>query len=270
MDIRAVGQPITASQRHSYAETPDSSFYQTFQSAFAAAKVVADGGATGPQAAAGQAGPTSSEALEAILGRTHAELSALRDVGADSQAVYAGVLNKAYGSGAMGNARQFLGSLSAEELEAVRRNHCLAEPINVAAISEEGARNLLLPEGFSVDLNGDGFEEVGAALTAHFPPDDAPAAVREAWFQATAAMPDGDAMTYGLMMHDAVYGLRIDGHNTPSPYKADDMDSYRQIVSNFLAALEAQRGFISSEQYARDKDFFTRLGALLAQGSSGA
>lgn len=264
MDIRAVGQPITASQRHSYAEAPDSSFYQTFQSAFAAASAVADGGTAGQEAAGGQPGPTSSEALEAILGRTHTELSALRGVGADSQAVYAKVLDKAYASGAMSNARQFLSSLSAGELEAVRRNHCLAEPIDVAAISEEGARNLLLPEGYCVDLNGDGLDEVGAGLIAHFPPNEAPAAVREAWFQATAAMPDGEAMTYGLMMHDAVYGLHIDGQNTPSPYKADDTDSYRQIVSNFLAALEAQQGMISSEQYARDKDFFTRLGALLA------
>ena len=127
MDIRAVGQPITASQRRSYSQTPDSSFYQTFQSAFAAAGGRVADSASGASAA----GPTSAEALEAILGRTHVELSALRGVDSDSQARYAQVLDEAYGSGAMGNARQFLGSLSAEELEAVRRNHCLADPIDV-------------------------------------------------------------------------------------------------------------------------------------------
>ncbi len=259
MDIRAVGQPITASQRRSYSQTPDSGFYQTFQSAFAAAGGQVEGTASGVSGA----GPASAEALEAILGRTHVELSALRGVDSDSQARYAQVLDEAYGSGAMGNARQFLGSLSAEELEAVRRNHCLADPIDVGAISEEGARNLLLPEGYGVDMNRDGFEEVGAAFVAHFPPREAPAAVREAWFQTTASMEDGDVLTYSLMMHGAVHGLRIDGQNVPTPCKADDIDSYRQIVSNFLSALEAHRGQISSAQYERDKDFFTRLSGFL-------
>ena len=151
----------------------------------------------------------------------------------------------------------------AEELEAVRRNHCLADPIDVGAISEEGARNLLLPEGYGVDMNRDGFEEVGAALVAHFPPREAPAAVREAWFQTTASMEDGDVLTYSLMMHGAVHGLRIDGQNVPTPYKADDIDSYRRLVSDFLSALEAHRGQISSAQYERDKDFFTRLSGFL-------
>ena len=40
MDIREMGTPITASQRRSYREAPDSSFYATFQAAFAAQKAV--------------------------------------------------------------------------------------------------------------------------------------------------------------------------------------------------------------------------------------
>jgi len=259
MDIRAVGQPISASQRHSYSETPDSDFYQTFQSAYATAA----GRLAEAEAVAGEAGPSATQALEAILGRTHVELAALRGVDSDTQARYARVLGEAYGSGAMDHARQFLASLSAEALEAVRRNHALADPINVGAISEEGARNLLLPEGYSVDLNQDGFDEVGAARVIHFPPKAAPAAVREAWFQATASMETGDVMTYGLMMHGAIYGLRIDDTTTTVPKKPDDIDSYRQVVADFLAALEDQRGLLTPEQYARDKDFFTRLGALL-------
>ena len=63
MDIRAVGQPITASQRRSYSQTPDSGFYQTFQSAFAAAGGRVEGTASGVSGA----GPTSAEAFEAIV-----------------------------------------------------------------------------------------------------------------------------------------------------------------------------------------------------------
>lgn len=251
MDIRNVGEPITASQRRSYREAPDSSFYAAYQAAFQA---------QGNQAAT----PDDAPSLERILGATHTELSAMRGVSTESQAVYAAVLNKAYSAGGIDNARQFLATLSALEMDAVRQNHSLAEPIDTASLSEEGAANLLLPEGYSVDLNRDGIDEVGAAHTMHFPPRDAPAEFREAWFQATAGMDEGSMMTYGLMMHDAVYGMQIDGQSQGSPYAVDSLDSYRRIISNYLASLEANKGFLADGQYARDKDFFSRLQALLA------
>lgn len=256
MDIREMGTPITASQRRSYREAPDSSFYATFQAAFAAQKAAAVDGQTA----------NAASSLEQVLGITHTELSALRGVSAESQASYAAVLNKAYSADGMDNARQFLAMLTAQELDAVRQNHCLADPIDTASLSEEGAANLLLPEGYGVDLNRDGIEEVGVARTMHFPPRDAPAAVKEAWFQATADMDEGSMMTYGLMLHDAVYGLQIDGHSQAPRYAVDSSDGYRQLVSDYLAALEANRGFLASGQYERDKQFFTRLQSLLGAG----
>ena len=259
MDIREVGTPLTASQRRSYRETPDSGFYEAFKAAFEA------------QAATGadRATERDARALERVLGTTHTELSALRGVSTESQAAYAAVLNKAYSAGEMGNARGFLATLSALEMEAVRRNHCLADPIDTASLSEEGAANLLLPEGYSVDLNHDGVDEVGAARTVHFPPRDAPAEFREAWFQATAGMDEGSMMTYGLMMHGAVYGLQIDGQSQSPRYAPDSMDSYRRIVGDYLASLEAQKGFLADGQYERDKRFFTRLETLLSAASPG-
>jgi hypothetical protein len=256
MDIRDIGTPITASQRRSYRETPDNSFYETYQAAFQAQNAKDTGEAT----------RNESPALERILGTTHTELSAMRGVSTESQAVYAAVLNKAYSSGDIGNSRQFLATLSALEMDAVRRNHSLAEPIDSASLSEEGAANLLLPEGYSVDLNHDGIDEVGAARTAHFPPRDAPAAFKEAWFQTTASMDEGSVMTYGLMMHGAIYGMQIDGKSQGPLHRADSMDSYRRIVGDYLASLETQKGFLAVGQYERDKDFFTRLQTFLATG----
>ncbi len=254
MEVRNVGTPITAAQRHSYRETPDSSFYSAFQSAYAAQEQRAEHSET-----------TASDAAQAdLLGNTHRELSALRGVSTESQALYAEVLNKAYSSGGMSNARQFLSSLSAGELEAVRQNHCLAERIDVTALSEEGAENLLLPEGYGVDLNRDGIEEVGIAQTMSFPPCDAPTEVKEAWFQATANMDPGQMMTYQLMMHDSIYGIRIDGQSSGLAYAPDQTDSYRQVVDNFLAALEMTKGLLPDGQYERDKAFFSQLQALLA------
>lgn len=253
MDIRNIGKPMTASQRHSYRETPDSSFYQAYQAAFA--KQSGSG--------ASETSTSATRSLEDILGTTHTELSALRGVSQESQATFAAVLNRAYGSGGMGNARQFLGTLSAKELDAVRQNHCLADPIDIGSLSEEGAENLLLPEGYSVDLNHDGIDEVGAARTASFPPRDAPVAFKEAWFQATADMDAGMMMTYGLQMHDAIYGMQIDGQSQGSIYAADSTDSYRSIISNYLASLEENKGFLAAGQYERDRAFFSKLQALL-------
>ena len=253
MAIREVGTPMTASQRRSYREAPDSSFQETYRAAFQARMAAGSDG----QASAGM------RTLERLLGTTHTELSALRGVSDASQAAYAAILNKAYDAGDLGDARQFLATLSALELDAVRQNHGLADPIDTATLSEEGAANLLLPEGYSVDLNHDGIDEVGAARTAHFPPRDAPAEFREAWFQATAGMDEGSMMTYGLMMHGAIYGMQIDGQSQGPRYAPDSMDSYRRIVSDYLASLEAQKAFLADGQYERDKRFFTQLEALL-------
>jgi hypothetical protein len=252
MDIRSIGTPLTASQRHAYRETPDSSFYQTFQAAYDA-QVAASSAMTG----------TTSASLAEILGTTHLELSALRGVSSESQKNYVAILDKAYSTGGFEHAQKFLAALSASELDTVRQNHCLADTIDTRTLSEEGARNLLLPEGYSVDLNHDGVDEVGAARTASFPPSDAPAEFKEAWFQATADMDAGNMMTYGLMMHDAVYGMQINGQSQTSPYAADQMDSYRRIVSDYLASLENAKGFLADGQYERDKDFFTKLQVLL-------
>lgn len=254
MDVRKIGQPITASQQRSYSPSPDAGFYETYRAAFEAQQA----------AAANGGGTPAAKTLEGILGTTHAELSARRGVGAESQAAYAAVLNKAYSSGGIGNARQFLGSLSGAELEAVRRNHGLAAAIDPGTLSEEGAENLLLPEGYSVDLNRDGIDEVGAGRVIHFPPRDAPEDFKEAWFQATAGMGEGEMMSHSLMLHDAVYGMQIDGRQQPSLYAPDRMDSYRSIVGNYLASLEQIKGLLPDGQYERDKQFFSRLQGLLA------
>ena len=70
-------------------------------------------------------------------------------------------------------------------------------------------------------------------------------------------------MTYGLMMHGAIYGMLIDGQSQGPRYAPDNMDSYRRIVSDYLASLEAQKAFLADGQYERDKHFFTQLDALL-------
>lgn len=259
MDTRKIGTPITAVQQRTYRSTPDASFFSTYQAAFAEQATASKSPDTSP---------ASSRSLEDILGTAHTQLSAMRGVDSASQRSYAEILEKAYSTGGMSDAKGFLSSLTPQELDTVRRNHCLADPINVASLSEEGAQNLLLPEGYVVDLNHDGFNEVGAALTASFPPADAPADVKEAWFQATAGMDEGQMATYGLMMHSAIYGLRIEGQTNTAAYAVDQSSSYSKIVSNYLASMEYFKGSMAEGQYERDKAFFTRLQTLLQSSQS--
>lgn len=257
MEIRSLGMPITAAQRRSHRETPDSSFYQTYQTAFATQQQSSGAASTASSL-------SSSTALESILGQTHTELSAMRGVSEECQTTYANLLNRAYSSGGIGNARQFLSGLSATELDAVRQNHCLANPINVAALSEEGAENLLLPEGYSVDLNQDGVDEVGEGKTICVPPKAAPVAFKEAWYQATADMDEGMAMTYGLTIHGAIYGIPMDGQPGAPLRAPDQLETYQSLVRDYLASLDEHKGMLAEGQYERDKAFFSKLQSLLS------
>lgn len=65
-------------------------------------------------------------------------------------------------------------------------------------------------------------------------------------------------------MHDAIYGLQIDGQSQGWIYAADSIDSYRSsIISNYLASLEQNKDFLAAGQYERDQAFFSKLLALL-------
>jgi hypothetical protein len=250
-----VGSPITASQRHSYREAPDSSFYAAYQAAFQAQ--AAQGGETGT-------GSGNGAQVENILGATHTELSAMR-ASARRARQYAAVLNKAYSSGGMDNARQFLSTLSALEMDAVRQNHCLADTIDRASLSEEGAANLLLPEGYSVDLNHDGIDEVGAThrpLPAPGRPGGVPRSL------VPGHRRDGRGQHDDLRPDDARRHL-WPADRWPEPGLAlrrrrhGQLPRDRQQLPGLAGGVQ---GFLADGQYERDKAFFTRLQTLLAAG----
>ncbi|MDF5823086.1 hypothetical protein P4237_07440 [Pseudomonas aeruginosa] len=157
MKIDSASSSPSLAQRQLMTRTPDQDFQRDFQAAYARLAVAAEGSAE-------QAG-----ALADTLGATQLEYSRVRGVSLEDQLRFAHVLNRACENGAQLDARGFLARLGADDLQALQRNMGLAEPIRVEALSEEGARNLLLPEGYSVDLDGDGITEVGAAKIRHFP-----------------------------------------------------------------------------------------------------
>lgn len=265
---------FTSAQRMLWRRTPDADFFARYTQAFAAqtAKVAAaSDAATTTEALAGVAAHSSpsnppdsqigERLLADLLGEIHANYSTRRGVSEADQAAYAEILNRAYVGGGMTDPVRFLQTLTPSELAIVQRNHSLAEPIEPAGLSREGAYNLLLPEGWRVDLDGNDLVEVGAARLIQFPPLDAPAAFTTAWLGATEDMAEMDISSYGLQMFIGMHTL------TDPPMRrmaADSMDSYQQLVSGILDMLEHFRSQLPAGQYERDQAFFSRLQALLS------
>jgi hypothetical protein len=191
------------------------------------------------------------------------ELATLRGTSQADQAAFAGLLHRAYAGGGMERPQAFLQSLSREELGVIQRVHCLGSAIDPSQLSREGAYNLLLPDGYCVDFNHDGMEEIGASRSVHFPPAEAPESVKQAWFAATQGMNDGDVLTYALVMHGMLYAPEIGEQKAVAIAPVDQVESYRAGVANYLAMLDRVRGLLPEGQYERDKVFFSRLLQLL-------
>jgi hypothetical protein len=257
MDCQAVASGLTATQRHAYTQTPGAGFFDAFETAF---EKLEQQETTASSAGSDSSAPVSS--LADVLGATQTELADVRGVSVQDQREYAAILQKAYANDALSTPKQFLQSLSSSELDVVRHIRGLADPINPSALSDEGASNLLLPEGYSVDLNHDGIDEVGAAKTLHFPPRDAPAAFTDAWFQATQGESFGDysmhAMTFLLAFHPPG-----DTGNATTGLPTDQLGSYKTVVDNYLSMLDHCQGMLAEGQYERDQPFFSSLRDLL-------
>jgi hypothetical protein len=134
-----------------------------------------------------------------------------------------------------GSAKPILLDMSADELALIQKANSLADPINVASLSEEGAANLLSQPDNSdkVDLNNDGIVEVGAARTVVFPPVNAPNGVKSAWESATAGMSEGDKLTLELRMHIAVFGINVEGVSQKQALSPDQQWSQSGIDNLF-------------------------------------
>lgn len=244
-------------------KTPDSNFYDTFKTTYQTLSATPDQ-ANNPVTDTVKL----SQGLQKLMGETYTVMADRRGIAEADRFAYAGILNKAYSSRGMEYPQAFLQSLSPAELAIIQREKSLAEPIQPTQLSKEGASNLLLPTGYTLDLNHDGYEEIGLALTSGFPPRDAPIEFQQAWAETIDSMDEGDVMTYSVMMHVAVVGIRVDTTLSQAPLHATDkLQSYTEVLASLLANLPAQLPYIGLAQMQKDQEFYTRLQqALLRQG----
>ena len=169
------------------------------------------------------------------------------------------------------SAREVLAGLSADELKLLQNAARLAEPINIANLSEEGAANLLAQPDKTgmVDLNNDGIVEIGEGRMVTFPPVNAPEHVRDAWKQATEGMPTGDKLMMELHMHILTYGVQLDGHNGKPPLPPEQQWSEhgtQELLDYGRGALEFA---VQHDGWTRwnlmKRDFFDRFEQALNQ-----
>ena len=201
--------------------------------------------------------------VDKVLGATHTEMQNRRNVCESDRERYAQILDEAYSGTGMDNPVAFLKGLSESDLEIVRRTHALADSIDPNALTREGAYNLLLPEGYKVDFNGDGISEVGISRICIFPPLDAPESFKNAWLAATRDMSEKDYFTYELVLWGALHPIDARTMQTVEGAPTEAESSYSRILKELLESNERFRGFLAPGQYERDKGFYNKLLDLL-------
>ena len=172
--------------------------------------------------------------------------------------------------------------MSQDELNTVQQVFLLAAPIAVDSLSEEGALNLLIPPPAQVDANRDGLTQIGAGTTLRFPDSETPASVVAAWEDATAGMDSREKLTYVFRLKVPTFfprppadGSRNDGAvYPPGPPSIVDPTrqpkfSYGDLTQRALEALELFKYQTPPEQYASQKEFWTKFrDSLRAHGAS--
>lgn len=186
------------------------------------------------------------------------------------------LLVRAHAEGGYLDPQGFLADLTADELATIQSVHSLAEPIDVAGLTEEGALNLLLPPVAQVDVNRDGLTQSGAAFGIRFPNSDTPADVVAAWDTATAGMPFGERMMYELRMMTPVLtanivvdanGAFLERYEPGDPEFTNPMArpdySYRDAVREQLDGVEFAKRWLTQQQYEQQSTFWTHFGEEL-------
>lgn len=171
-------------------------------------------------------------------------------------------------------AKQYLTTLTPDELTVLQKASHLADPINISKLSEEGAWNLLAKGDKTkfVDLNNDGITEIGAGKNFIFPPPNAPQAVKDAWEKATAHMTFKERMLaeipflveqFTANIHQSPDGsYRVVEPGEPgyiNPFAGDSMD-FCSLIQRLIEKLAEQIRQETNPEFKKHRVF--QLGVL--------
>lgn len=233
----------------------------TAKTAASAGNLYASVAASGTSAATRSAKPSASP--DAVVSFSSKALALLRVRQVSDAAIqqFKEILARADTANAQANPKAFLNSLSATEMEVLRKVHSLADTIDVSSLNNEGAANLLVQPGSAEDLDNNGLTSIGAANLLTFPPRNAPESFKAAWAAATEGKSFADIPTHMIFAVGlANIGREPGDPNWRNPY-ADPNYDYRGAVSSIMSSLkyEYAHNMIPEKQFRHDMDFYDSL-----------
>lgn len=154
------------------------------------------------------------------------------------------IYNSVIGEGLdLSNAKNFIESLSKDELKVVQKYNGLAEAIETGGLSAEAAFNLLVHDNEQYDFNGDGMFQVGAANIIPTVPTTMPSDVRSAYIEALNTLEGRDRMMAMTLTFDIG---RIQSRINNTPYEPQVID-YNYLSKQVDAMLNPKGGAFTSE-----------------------
>ncbi|MDK9717871.1 MAG: hypothetical protein OEL57_08185 [Trichlorobacter sp.] len=204
--------------------------------------------------------PSSSTIL---FSSRSADLMNRRGVSETEREEFAAILARAATGNAGNNPKAFLNSLSSNDREILRKVHCLADPISINMLDFEGAYNLLTAPGEAQDLDNDGLLSIGAGKMWQYPPPNAPAAVKQAWEEATAGIPESEkwlamapfmAASASANIKPDLSGFYEPGEAGYRNIYAEPNFSYTRQVRDILSMMDRFKGQHDAH-YQKNKEF---------------
>lgn len=238
----------------------------TAKTASAVGNLYSSVAASGASAATPSANASASPDAVVTLSSKALELMRVRQISDETTQQFKDILARANASNAQADPKTFLNSLSASDMEVLRKVHSLAGSIDVSSLNNEGATNLLVQPGSAEDLDNNGLTSVGAGNGFTFPPRNAPASFKAAWASATEGKSFADIPTHMIFAVGlANIGREPGDPNWRNPY-ADPNYDYTSAVSDIMSSLkyEYAHNMIPLEQYQHDMDFYGRLSKAMA------
>jgi hypothetical protein len=160
--------------------------------------------------------------------------------------------------------KDYLETLSDDDLSILQKEHHLANKINVDSLSEEGAENLLVADGDTrnyVDLNNDGLTEIGEAKMIVFPPPNAPDSVKDAWDKTSANLSADEKMNVmdnflaeqlcanAHAMPDGTFRITKPGEPGYKSIFTSSAEDFSNIISNMISNISKNKSYYDNADF---------------------
>lgn len=216
----------------------------------------------------------STISVNSVTQFTDREISTMtsRGVSQDEMQSFQEIMKKAQEEGGYEKPKEFLQSLSKEDMKLIQKIHCLADPIEIETLSFEGAHNLLLTHSAAKDVDDNRVVEIGAGKTLPFPPANAPDNVKKAWDEAVKGMSlrermMAEAMFWSIELAENVKTDstgRITGFYSPNDPEYKNIYSqpgftYQGLINKYVEYLDIAKSQMSSQSYKEKMEFVDTL-----------